>query len=416
MPLPPILRLSFAWGVFVICLCYANIRDPLRGSALSVLLLVAVLVVVYGAVMPTLLRGGAVIDGKSFAPWLQSASICTALSGAAFSLGFAVPRPDRRPDLSVEVVRIRMPRLIAVLLLISTCLFLYVLLRYGFRLERAGVGPLSGPSAYVLYAPQYLTGVSLATLWLEESRVLRIWAAAGLLITGVYFFDAFIRYTFVVLLLSCAILCMWRLRKSLYVPRLLLVPASIALFVLLGLLGQRRSLTYQGTVGSSVVTSARSSLDIVSPLAALLSPVGRSERLNGASYAYVAEQLVPRALWPAKPLPPILRITAPFASPSEGRAVPTWGEMYANFGWAGVLVGMWLSGMVGALLMRGWLRRRKYDPCLDVAAALMISLVVQWISRGYLVQTIYNAYGFLIGPVVILVACARRTRLAALTR
>jgi hypothetical protein len=104
---------------------------------------------------------------------------------------------------------------------------------------------------------------------------------------------------------------------------------------------------------------------------------------KGESYANFAYVLIPRALWPGKPVERLgyeFSLRYGMRSPRDESTsfnVPWIVEMYANFGWYGVLIGMGLAGVAFALLEAHLNRRGMPGLEVMIGVALLFDLCYQ---------------------------------------
>jgi oligosaccharide repeat unit polymerase len=101
---------------------------------------------------------------------------------------------------------------------------------------------------------------------------------------------------------------------------------------------------------------------------------------------------IPRVLWPEKPSGEYLeRIEALYSyeyeRAGEGVAVLNFGEYYLMFGFAGLVIGCVLLGLLLKLVWRWFLRHRE-NPLAVVVYAVFFSYIYVIISRGYLPQVV----------------------------
>jgi len=407
--------LWLSWLYFAISSLTCLWGSRVARSAISPVVLVGGQCVVYGAIVPVILtaRGLTSLDGVSYASWLPDASSLCALAGGSFGFGFLVSsrRQDRRkPDVAVpeghaygRYNRVILPGYILLAAFLMMAL-------YSFN-HQVPIAPTS-PSAYLLFGPLYLAGTSAFLAYCSPSTVQRLLSLGCLAFSLMIFFYSFIRFTFVITGLACCLLLAWRFRGSTPLISLRwLAVAAAAVFLTVGFLGSRRSaLVNDSTVGPGIAQANLESLNIVTPLAAVVATTRASTLLWGKSYYYIVEQVVPHTLWRDKPPPPTLTVISRFANLSEGQSFPIWGEMFLNFDWPGVILGMGLCGYASGKLIRYWIRRRRRRVELDVMAAFVVPLLLEWGSRGYFVAAIYDAFGFLIGPVALTYLYRRKLR------
>ena len=247
-------------------------------------------------------------------------------------------------------------------------------------------------------------GMMACLLWfaLERRAVFRplFWAAAGMAVT-VQFLSMGSRgsvfYGFVVAFM------VWMLRER-KIPVIRFLALGVVGMVALGVLGNLRKSTWNGSVDWSTVTdfSARETLrssslpELVerrttmdSNLPILASVPQRVELLYGASYAAVVTLPIPRGLWPGKPGMLGGKIGRLFFGMSAGVPATGVGEAYWNFHIPGVLLVFflfgvfhkWLAAVVAAyghrpamILIYAMVMWVAHDPCSDAAVAIMFSV------------------------------------------
>jgi len=140
--------------------------------------------------------------------------------------------------------------------------------------------------------------------------------------------------------------------------------------------------------------------DLFSPLAGLTQTVPTEHPyLFGASYLDALYFPIPRAIWQDKPRGEILDLTASFADVSTGESFPEYGEMYANFGLLGVILGCLIFA---ALLEWLWIRfaMSAQKSRLLVYPAL-IAVMLQIFTRDYAVSQLAGLLGFLLGVLIL---------------
>ena len=90
------------------------------------------------------------------------------------------------------------------------------------------------------------------------------------------------------------------------------------------------------------------------PLAGLAETVpAQQDYLFGSSYLEALYFPIPRAVWPDKPQGAIVMVIGTFSDPANGESFLEYGEMYANFGLLGVLLGCVLFATLLELM---WIR------------------------------------------------------------
>ena len=108
--------------------------------------------------------------------------------------------------------------------------------------------------------------------------------------------------------------------------------------------------------------------------------------LLGKTFLYTVVMFVPRALWPGKPGNPVrdmIEHALNSRARASGTAVANLGELYANFGLLGIILGMYLLGWALSALKRR-LRKASAQGERDFLwlYAILYPLLFQWVARG----------------------------------
>lgn len=404
--------------------------DRVTASAISPVIIVAGLAAIYGTVVPVVLasREETYLLGVDYRPWFWTASAMSALAVIAFIVGYALAAPRHGASAPVELAVVDnnpntnpsgslIDRVAKLLALFAGALILYRFARYGLGGWAIKLGEdrtvESGVTAYITYAPQYLGGLSLYLFYRVRSVAVRRLCGAVILLLAFYFFAIGVRYLVITMIGAFALLHYWRRRRRLLPPARSLLAALVVGSAVLGVGGYLRTVSQYGSTAVGIQESAARSFDVFLPLAGLVPYTGQSGYLFGSSYAYLAYQVVPRSVWPGKPYPPTVTAIGQYTDIKEGRAFPVWGEMFLNFGWSGVAIGMALFGCGVRRLMLYWLRNRLRLVTLDVLAAISIPLLLQWTSRGLFVQLVYNTMGLTVGVLAVFALERHLVRAAA---
>jgi oligosaccharide repeat unit polymerase len=200
--------------------------------------------------------------------------------------------------------------------------------------------------------------------------------------------------------------------KSSHPPQRRLAAIGVLVVVLLGgLIGVARGAAHSRHVSVATVlaASAGSANDLFLPLAGLASAVpGQFPYLGGTSYLEVATFLVPRALWNGKPQGAISTLTTAIDPGNSGLAVPEFGEMYANFGMPGVVIGSLLLGMLVELLSRRFARSTSIGE--SVFTAVCGAVLLDLFARGDIAPLLTAFAGLLVATALV---CRRRSTVLA---
>jgi hypothetical protein len=181
----------------------------------------------------------------------------------------------------------------------------------------------------------------------------------------------------------------WMLRERTFAPTRAVVLAITGI-VLLGVLGNLRVSTWQGSVDWTALTGAsfsRSGLQGTSEIVArrtvadgalpILARVPESVgHLYGSSYLAVLTLPIPRGLWPGKPGMVGGRVGRTFFGTRAGVPPTALGEAYWNFNVPGVLFAFAVLGMFHAWLVRWYLAYYKH-PVFTVLYVLTVFSVLE---------------------------------------
>src|SRR5579875_1161043 len=161
------------------------------------------------------------------------------------------------------------------------------------------------------------------------------------------------------------------------------------------------------TPGAVLAQPFGSGNDLFLPLAGLAGTVpDGTPYLHGASYLQTVIFPIPRALWSGKPQDAISVVTGQMDPGNSGIAFPEFGEMYANFGLPGALIGSVLFGALTELLalrLAGSASLRE-----SVLVAVGGSVLLDIFTRGAIAAMLTSFAGLL---AVTALACRRRSAL-----
>lgn len=120
--------------------------------------------------------------------------------------------------------------------------------------------------------------------------------------------------------------------------------------------------------------------------------------------------LIPRAIWPGKPDPQvheIINILYGNRAMLNGVAYPNLGEYYVEFGVIGIIVCMFILGLLCRYARNLYMKRQGLSLSL-VLYSLIYGALFQIIIRGYMPQN-FTMMLFLLAPVVIIAVLNKRT-------
>jgi len=196
-------------------------------------------------------------------------------------------------------------------------------------------------------------------------------------------------------------------------PRRVAAAGVLLMVVLGGLVGVARGAadSRQVTAGTVLAEPVGPGNNLFLPLAGLASTVpSQLPYFDGTSYLQTAAFLIPRALWSGKPEGAIVRVTKAIDPGNSGLAFPEFGEMYANFGLPGVIVGSLLLGALIELLSRRFARSTSIRE--SVFITVCGAVLLQVFTRGAVAPMLTTFAGLL---TVTALTCRRRSPVLAET-
>jgi oligosaccharide repeat unit polymerase len=194
--------------------------------------------------------------------------------------------------------------------------------------------------------------------------------------------------------------------------RLIVVIGAIVLILLGGIIGIARGAANSRSYTMSNVLSAPfgSGNNLFLPVAGLAMVVPHeTSYLYGSSYLQVLLFPIPRGLWHSKPTADISTVMDVIDSTKSGLAFPEFGEMYANFGLPGVVVGSMLLGIAVELLAARFASSASIRESVFIAVASAV--ILELFTRGSLAPMLTTFLGLLLSVGVV---CRRRSRVLAM--
>jgi oligosaccharide repeat unit polymerase len=154
--------------------------------------------------------------------------------------------------------------------------------------------------------------------------------------------------------------------------------------------------------GRTTVAELAQNQDLFAPLAGLVDSVPeRVDYLFGLSYAEFVVMPIPRTWFTSKPTGSIIEVQSSYLPAGIGASSGQFGELYANFGWAGVLVGSTLLGWCITRIWRNCLRLcsvNRQHPRILVAVAA-VAVLLQVATRSNAATQTFGQLGFMAGIV-----------------
>ena len=121
----------------------------------------------------------------------------------------------------------------------------------------------------------------------------------------------------------------------------------------------------------------------------------------GATFIYVFTLIIPRVIWPSKPNNPVLEIIEHSLNASarqSGTAISNIGELYANFGVVGCVIGMYLGGWVASKMKELLYSDDEFTLAMY---SILFPLLFQWTARGVFSSNLFTTI-FAILPFIFL--------------
>lgn len=259
-------------------------------------------------------------------------------------------------------------------------------------------GSAAGSKVGYLVAVQTIAGLAFLLIALRwTSTYTRRWispAVLGLLAAMVLLGQGQ-RGRFLVPIFAAGIVWL-KTSKVRFAPRRLAIAGVFFLLLVASLVGIARGAAGQRNFSVANIVSAPlgSGNDLFLPLAGLAETIPSTHPyLSGSSYLEALVFPIPRALWSGKPTGVISQVTDVFDPGRSGLAFPEFGEMYANFGIAGVLAGSFLLGM----LVEGLWSRLSSTKSLreSVLLSVVIAVLLQLFVRGDIAPMLTSYLGLL---------------------
>jgi hypothetical protein len=372
-------------------------------------------------------EGRTTIGGVDFTPGTASALRLSALALAALLAGAVVARlwcpPTRVRRVRVELPSRRLDRWAVGFLLAGLGAFaLFVVLARG---DLRGLLVLVGDRRYgaflrasegtVLKYLQVLlslagVGLVVAVLRLTASRRRPALPLAVIAVATLALISGGARWYLAVPAVA-AVLLWWKTTASGWVrrPRRIVFAGAVALVVVAVLVGGLRDQVGPKSVDPGAFVEKELRGGVFAATAGLTQHVPSTrDHLWGASYAEILTMPVPRALWPGKPEGATKELQAGWFPQLIGASYPFYGELYANFGLAGAVLG---GFGFGAVLEYAWLRlvgTRRLTVAVTAAAA--VPVLLQILTRGSLAGQLASQFGFVVGVLALvhLIGRARR--------
>lgn len=112
--------------------------------------------------------------------------------------------------------------------------------------------------------------------------------------------------------------------------------------------------------------------------------------MGGATFIYVFTLIIPRVIWPSKPNNPVLEIIEHSLNASarqSGTAISNIGELYANFGVVGCVIGMYLGGWIASKMKELLYSDDEFTLAMY---SILYPLLFQWTARGMFSSNLFT--------------------------
>lgn len=273
-------------------------------------------------------------------------------------------------------------------------------LRYIFSFGFEGERVVDDSNTALLFLSNF--GITLVTFWtLILDRVRSKWVKIiTTALCAVYILMRNARWLMLVFILAPLTLYYLKKRKQPRVRRVALV--FLAALVVFSWMQVNRNVLHSGGAMQGWGREGITPEVLLKPIdsdfstyksfyAMMLRYPGEHDYLYGTTFAYIFVLFIPKSIWAGKPDNPIrdmIEIALNNKARRSGTAVANIGELYANFGVVGILLGMLVLGRLTAGLKDCMV----YDGVNDdglIFYSIMFPLLFQWIARGNFSGNVY---------------------------
>lgn len=120
-------------------------------------------------------------------------------------------------------------------------------------------------------------------------------------------------------------------------------------------------------------------------------PTDLDYQFGMCSIVSVITMAIPRSIWSAKPISPIITYLGMFCgslAAKSGFAMPNISEYYLDFGTVGCIVCLFIFGVL-LKKMKNIIRYKRYDTHLIIAYSILFPALLQVVLRGYSPSYVY---------------------------
>ncbi len=353
---------------------------------------------IYFGITPVflILRDEFIIGGVNYRPEFSATLLYAALALMAFQVGYLRFKPRRitLPEwiISPSVKAMQYTTLVSLLFFIALVIAWIVLGRISLRslnVFASGVtyeawveeiqlnqGVMLG---YLFIGRQAMIPASFLVI-LYHKKIFRSIGVAALLAITLLFMGLGWRHPILVIMIASMMLFYIRQDKRPPIS-LLLVAAFIYFYYAAGLLGYARTTTSLSDTDYNITKAydvTLSSTGIATPMAGVIRYVPDIVPWKyGLTLLKVFTQPIPRILWPSKPK--FIGFEGLEYVLPRGAAIPVWGEFYINFGIIGIIISMWLWGIISKYF---FLLYKKYPSSIPIQVWIAVYFPVSMKSYG----------------------------------
>lgn len=182
-------------------------------------------------------------------------------------------------------------------------------------------------------------------------------------------------------------------------PRRLVIAGGLAIFAVAAIVGGLRGQEGEKVVDAEAFATKELRGGIFPTTAGLASSIpDQQPYVHGRSFLEAGTLVVPRALWPEKPTSVLKEVQDGFMPQDIGASFGLQGELYANAGLVGVLVG---AALFAALLEWSWLRLTEVTRVASMLCfAALVPILIHLFSRGYVVVMLAGQLGTIVGVAI----------------
>jgi oligosaccharide repeat unit polymerase len=262
------------------------------------------------------------------------------------------------------------------------------------------------PIGYFHFGEGFFIPAILLLVCFQPHKRWPLWIKLNFLLVLIFYTLTAARWR--VLLLSFSVFFLYSLQKHKRVSLSKFIVIILLILVTMPIVGYYRSVSgVSKTVWidfDTYIRSVLSSLSIFETFLVIIDAIpSKIDYLFGNIFFDILTYPIPRAIWPDKPFARELEIIWMLTGGRDlGYAAPNFGEFYMHFGVPGIILGMFLFGIISKAIYMYW----KLNPESKSSQLILASVapyLITLIDRGYLLQQLYIVFNIYIPLVMGLV-------------